>query len=270
MMLSLRKLSSSSPLWVKQAERNASLFRSQQRTLIVPYTGEQQRDRSNKRGKKRVFIPLASRLAPVQGIGSNKVGPSVTEAKAMPLSYQTMENTSLVTLAHLADHDAAREMLKRHIMDVDGCSYDKATEKFKEIAKKNLDGAWLLSVPYRLGISVALIAGFGSIPMVFDLGTAQWFNEYFVTTDVPDPEDIETWLEVGSWTWNWMEPPLGQISFMLLCLQYSRAQMDNLGIKPYTTRIKRMRAKRLVKEFPQYDAGILMLFSETSKIGNYD
>ena len=33
-------------------------------------------------------------------------------------------------------------------------------------------------------------------------------------------------LEVGSWSWNWMEPPLGQLSFFLLCLQYSRAQVS--------------------------------------------
>jgi hypothetical protein len=250
---------------VAQAERSAmASFRLQRRTLMVPQVAE----RDRKRGKKRTFVPRASRL--VVSVKEAAKVPSVLEAKAMPLSYRTMDNTSLVTLAHLSDHDAAREMLKRHIMDVDDCSYDEAEIKFKEIAKKNLEGAWLLGVPYRIGITAALVAGFGSIPMVFDLGTAQWFNEYFVTTDVPDPEDIETWLEVGSWTWNWMEPPLGQISFLLLCLQYSRAQMDNLGIKPYTTRIKRMRAKWLVKDFPQYDAGVLMLYSETSKMGQFD
>ena len=31
-----------------------------------------------------------------------------------------------------------------------------------------------------------------------------------MTTDIPEPRDLETWLEVGSWTWGWMEPPLGQ------------------------------------------------------------
>ncbi len=37
---------------------------------------------------------------------------------------------------------------------------------------------------------------------VFDLNTALWFNEYFVTADVAEPADLETWLEVGSWTWG--------------------------------------------------------------------
>ena len=34
--------------------------------------------------------------------------------------------------------------------------------------------------------------GIGSLPMVFDLTTALWFNEYFVTADVAEPEDLET------------------------------------------------------------------------------
>jgi hypothetical protein len=166
-----------------QAERCAQAsFRLQLRTLMVPNVAE----RDRKRGKKRIFVPRSSRLAVKEG----SKYPSIMDAKAMPLSYQSMDNTSLVTLAHLSDHDACREMLKRHIMDVDSCSYEEASLKFKEISKKNLEGAWLLSVPYKLGITAALVAGFGSIPMVFDLGTAQWFNEYYVTTDVPGKERI--------------------------------------------------------------------------------
>jgi hypothetical protein len=26
-------------------------------------------------------------------------------------------------------------------------------------------------------------------------------------SDVPEAKDLETALEVGSWAWNWMEPP---------------------------------------------------------------
>ena len=40
---------------------------------------------------------------------------------------------------------------------------------------------------------------------------------------VAKPEDLETILEVGSWTWGWMEPPLGQLSFFLLTLQVRTA-----------------------------------------------
>ena len=104
-----------------------------------------------------------------------------------------------------------------------------------------------------MGIASALIAGFGSIPMCFDLHTTLWFNEGYVTTDVPEAKDLETWLEVGSWSWNWMEPPLGQASFFLLCLQYSRDQMKNIGMKPYTEWLKERRANGLTTKFPQYN-----------------
>ena len=66
----------------------------------------------------------------------------------------------------------------------------------------------------------------------------------YVTADFPEPKDLETWLEVGSWSWNWMEPPLGQASFFLLCLQYSRDQMKNIGMKPYTEWLKERRAAK--------------------------
>lgn len=33
--------------------------------------------------------------------------------------------------------------------------------------------------------------------------------------------------------------------------------MKNLGIKPYTEKLKEMRARRLAKEFPAYDQRIL-------------
>ena len=81
----------------------------------------------------------------------------------------------------------------------------------------------LLLSPARLLVSSywssALLGAFASIPLCFHFQTALWFNEHYVTTEVPPKEDLETILEVGSWTWNWMEPPLGQVSFFLLALQ---------------------------------------------------
>lgn len=192
--------------------------------------------------------------------------PTLDIAMTMPLSPQELDNASLVTLGALGEHSACKEILKRHIMSVDKVSYDEACGTFELILKKNREGMFLLALPYQIGISVAVLAGFGSLPMVFDLGVAEWFNEYFVTTDVPEPEDLETFLEVGNWTWNWMEPPLGTISFTLLCLQYSRAQLENLGIKPYTSQLKRMRGERLARAFPQYDARVLIDYSKTALI----
>jgi hypothetical protein len=60
--------------------------------------------------------------------------------------------------------------------------------------------------------------GLYAFPMVFDLYTASYFNTLYVTTDIPEPKDLETVLEVGNWTWGWMEPPLGTISFFILCM----------------------------------------------------
>ena len=104
---------------------------------------------------------------------------------------------------------------------------------------------FLQTIPYYTGISVGLVGAFSSIPLCFEINTVHWFNEHYVTTEIPPPEDLETWLEVGSWAWNWMEPPLGQVSFFLLALQFARAQMENLGIKPYTAMMKSRRADKV-------------------------
>ena len=99
-----------------------------------------------------------------------------------------------------------------------------------------------------------------------DDDAAEVFNAAFVTTDIPEPKDLETMLEIGSWTWNWMEPPLGTLSFILLCMQYARAQVQNLGIKPYTELIKQWRGERLAKAFPKYDPRVLLAYSESAPI----
>jgi hypothetical protein len=177
-----------------------------------------------------------------------------------------MDNIALVTLGEMGNFGARKEILTRHIMTIDKVSHEDAMEKVNEIEAKNLENMSLLSVPYQVGITVGLTAAFASIPLCFHLPTAEWFNHYYVTTDVPEPKDLETFLEVGSWTWSWMEPPLGQLSFFLLCLQFTRAQLDNLGLKPYTRRIKEWRGGRLTKAFPQYDARILMAFSTSSSL----
>ena len=79
---------------------------------------------------------------------------------------------------------------------VEKISYDVASAKFQEIADKNAQGVILLSLPYQIGIGMGVTAAFASIPLVFDLSTAEWFNKLYVTTDVPEPEDLETMLEV--------------------------------------------------------------------------
>lgn len=70
-----------------------------------------------------------------------------------------------------------------------------------------------------------MIAAFASFPLCFHEPSVQWFNEVWVTAEVPPRSDLDTPLEVGAWAWNWMEPPLGQMSFFLLCVQFSRNQV---------------------------------------------
>lgn len=192
--------------------------------------------------------------------------PTVELARAMPNSCQEMDNSILVTLGAFGHHEARQEILIRHIMATDACTYEEADQTFRTIDQKNSEYMFLLALPYQIGIASAVAIGFASFPMVFHQQSAEWFNHHYVTTDIPEPKDLETMLEVGSWTWNWMEPPLGTMSFILLCMQFARAQIQNLGVKPYTELIKQWRGERLAQAFPQYDARFLLAFSESAAI----
>ena len=148
--------------------------------------------------------------------------PTIDESKTMPTGFSELGNDVLLTIAEMGNHTARIEVLKRHIMAVDNVDYQEATKTFQQIAEKNREGVAIASLPYKIGITTALVAGFGAIPMVFDVNLAMWFNEGFVTMDIPPPNELDTPLEVGAWTWNWMEPAIGTASFVLLCLQFSR------------------------------------------------
>lgn len=194
---------------------------------------------------------------------SSSVGkyPSIENSKSLPLSYHSMNNENLTILASLDIEEATEEVLKRHIMSVDSIEYKEAEEVFDEISKANNERNLLNALPYNLGIMTAMVTGFASFPLCFHAPTVLWFNEKFVTTGIPSPEDLETVLEVGSWSWNWMEPPLGQISFFILCLQYIRNQMNNLGAKPFTSYLKNRKASALAAQFPKYDDRVLKQYS---------
>ena len=202
-----------------------------------------------------------SRLAPRAFLSSDGDA-ACPSTIAIPQSYGQYTNDVLLLLAHSGDDNAASERMLRDIMAVDGLTRDAAEPKLAEMAAAASSGLAFSRLPYRIGIAAALIAGFGSIPMCFDLHTTLWFNEGYVTTDVPEAKDLETWLEVGSWSWNWMEPPLGQASFFLLCLQYSREQMKNIGMKPYTEWLKSRRASKLCEKYPNYNTIVVSDFSK--------
>jgi len=171
------------------------------------------------------------------------------------------DNDTVVMLAVEGNQEAVEERLIREIMAKDEIEWDAAKERFKEIEAANKSGMALATLPYKVAIVGAVAGAFATFPLCFDLETALWFDKEFVYFEVAAPEDLETWLEVGTWTWNWMEPVLGQLSFFLLCLQYSRAQLDKIGSKPYTSWLIKSRARSLADKFPAYHRGIVMDYS---------
>jgi hypothetical protein len=46
----------------------------------------------------------------------------------LPLSYDDMDKATLLTVSAMGNHGARIELLKRHIMAVDQCSYFEATK----------------------------------------------------------------------------------------------------------------------------------------------
>lgn len=184
----------------------------------------------------------------------------------MPVAVCELSNETLIILAEQGCHDACCERLVRNIMHVDDVEWASAKETLHEIGAENRKVVWLVTLPYKVGISTAVVTGVGCVPMVFSPTVAKWFNEYYVTTDVPEAKDIQTILEVGSWTWNWMEPPLGTASFVLLAFQFIRAQMLNMNLTPYTSWVQDFRASRLQKKYPQYNPDIIMDYARTASL----
>jgi len=192
--------------------------------------------------------------------------PTLEDAVNMPSFMCELSNEALIILAENGNHEACTERLVRDVMRVDKIEWAAARDVVKKIRAESRKGLWLATLPYKIGMTCGLVTGFGCLPMIFHKPTAMWFNQIFVTTAVPDKEDLETMLEVGSWTWGWMEPALGTASFTLLALQYVRAQMVNMDYKPYTNTVKFWRAERLHKAFPQYNEDMVFDFATTASL----
>lgn len=148
--------------------------------------------------------------------------PSLSMVKSMPVSLSGMDNVALTTLGAMGNHAALQEMLKRHIMSVDNISYKEASDIYDKIEKKNHEWENYMAFPFQASVTTCLAAGVLSIPLVFHLPTVEFFNDHFVTAEHPPTKELETALEVGSWSWNWMEPVFGTSTFLLLALQYMR------------------------------------------------
>mmetsp|Transcript_129361 Transcript_129361/g.335426 ORF Transcript_129361/g.335426 Transcript_129361/m.335426 type:complete len:211 (-) Transcript_129361:316-948(-) len=199
---------------------------------------------------------------------ANAKVPTLEVSQKLPVHVSELSNESLYILAEQGCHDACQERLVRHVMVVDGVEWITAKDKVKEIGKANHQLNGIATLPYKVGIGIGVTSGIACVPLCFHLPTVQYFNKVFVTTDVPEPDDLQTWFEVGSWAWNWMEPPLGVASFVLLAMQFTRAQMQNMDMKPYTEWVKNYRADRLHKLYPLYNEDIIKDFAQTASLGS--
>ena len=131
------------------------------------------------------------------GIHASQPGiqvPTLEVSKALPHGFSEMDNEPLLAIAEMGNHSARIEVLKRHIMAVDHVNYQTATITFHKIAARARQGMVRQCLPYQIGIAGALLGAFGAIPMVFDVNTAMWFNETYVTMDIPPPSDLDTSL----------------------------------------------------------------------------
>lgn len=194
--------------------------------------------------------------------------PTIAYAQRMPHDFSEMRHEVILQLCVEGVYDARREALIRNVMAVDSIEYDEASHVVDEISKVNRSGMTLAHAPYHLGLAGSLGVGLFSFPLVFDYDTVSKFNERFVTADVPEAKDLQTWLEVGSWSWGWMEPVIGQVSFVLLVLQFARNQMLNLGLRPYGNTLKENRATSLEHKYPQYDRVFVRWFAKSDTLYN--
>uniref|UniRef100_A0A7S1ZDC1 Uncharacterized protein n=1 Tax=Trieres chinensis TaxID=1514140 RepID=A0A7S1ZDC1_TRICV len=192
--------------------------------------------------------------------------PTLAYVKAMPMDYSSMRHEQIFQLAAEGHAGARQEMLIRTIMATDSVEYDDAVKTFEKIAADNRKGMFWQYMPHKLGFFSAITAGTLSIPLVFHYPTVEKFNELYVTAEVPQPSDLDTWLEVGSWSWAWMEPLIGQASFFLLAMAFARAQLINMGIKPFTGYLRDRRAQLLVKKYSKYQPTVLEAFSRSDQL----
>jgi len=218
----------------------------------------------------KLFVPTTTTTRSMAGVPESHQfrdgKPTLEYAKKLPKTFASMTNEQILHFSELGIPEACRECIVRDVMVVDQVEYDEAMKVFKEIAKTNRKGMNASAFPFYFGLGISVTGAYASIPLVFNLECVEWFNHNFVTTELPPEEDLETWLEVGSASWGWMEPVLGQVSFFLLCMQFARSQLQNLGIRPYFHWQQERRAAYLVGSYPQYDAEFLVNYSKCDRL----
>merc|ERR1712039_615450 len=191
--------------------------------------------------------------------------PSVEDAERQPTHVCEMSHQSLAELSMMGNHCAHRERLIREIMAVDGIEWEKAHEVLHKLDEHNEKYYWIESLPYRIGITVAFVGGVMGTLMVFCPPVALWYGETYAGEELPEGvKDISelTTNQVGTWTWSWMEPMIGVASFVLLCCQFSRAQLKKMNMKTYGEHLLQSRADRLANRFPEYDRSMVRAWAK--------
>eukprot|EP00587_Corethron_hystrix_P012226 CAMPEP_0113308254 /NCGR_PEP_ID=MMETSP0010_2-20120614/6762_1 /TAXON_ID=216773 ORGANISM="Corethron hystrix, Strain 308" /NCGR_SAMPLE_ID=MMETSP0010_2 /ASSEMBLY_ACC=CAM_ASM_000155 /LENGTH=182 /DNA_ID=CAMNT_0000163251 /DNA_START=143 /DNA_END=688 /DNA_ORIENTATION=- /assembly_acc=CAM_ASM_000155 len=127
--------------------------------------------------------------------------PMLNSIMGKSFEYHHLDYDVLLSLSAQNDIKAAKELLIRNIMVTDKIEYDDAVQIFSKIDDTNDKFRKTVAYPYFITIGIATFCGLISIPMVFNESTCLWFNERYVTMDIPPPSDLDTFLEVGAWSW---------------------------------------------------------------------
>lgn len=192
--------------------------------------------------------------------------PSAADCKEMAYNISSLPHEVLLVAAINGNHDAREEVLTRNIMAVDGIGWADAKEKVAEIETECKKWNWLARLPYQIGLIGFATAAIVSVPLVFHADTVNYFNEHFVTMPAAEEGEQDTWLEVGGFAWGWMEPPLGQASFMILCAQLSMGSAFALGFHTNGDWMGKNRATRVLAKYPHYNERVLREFASSEAI----
>jgi len=185
-----------------------------------------------------------------------------------PRRFSEYEDGTLAVLASQGVHGAFKERMLREIMREDNVCYGEAYKVLGQMNEVNERLMRLHKLPYVAGITGTLAVGLCAVPCVFHKETAIWFCTEFVKEEIPtDPDVLETWFKVGTWTWTWMEPLIGTASFVLLALQLTRSHMQKIDLKPFGNYIDSRRADYLTRKFPRYEREIVRDYAKSDPWG---
>jgi hypothetical protein len=189
------------------------------------------------------------------------VSPNI--ARDLPLSVSELSNETLMLMAEQGVSAACMERLIRHIMNVDGISYDEAHKRQVELDKKAFIMLDMSFWPMYTMIGACALGGLLCFPMVYEKHTAELMNYLFVNSDVPEPGEMNNMWDVGSWSWEWMEPLMGTAATAILFVQLARGVCEDLEIPVYHQRVRIMIGGKLASQYPQYDKDIIKNFVKT-------